>query len=153
MSCIVGHLLLLKHLFNVAGQHNTIMVPKSWLFLQLSHIIIRELYLIFRDVEVLNSFCQTILKDIKDKFTEIFPIVYDEAQSHTTYLPETFPSVQLNKDRARPFFSIVVRVSTFNQFGRIDTSDELLELATRIFPLEEKRFAEFNLFQFLQLVS
>ncbi|POG62977.1 hypothetical protein GLOIN_2v1485037 [Rhizophagus irregularis DAOM 181602=DAOM 197198] len=46
-----------------------------------------------------------------------------------------------------------LHVSTFNQFGRIDTSGELLELATRIFPLEEKRFAEFNLFQFLQLVS
>ncbi|CAG8482104.1 6522_t:CDS:2 [Rhizophagus irregularis] len=46
-----------------------------------------------------------------------------------------------------------LHVSTFNQFGRIDTSGELLELATRIFPLEEKRFAEFNLFQFLQLLN
>ncbi|CAB5388388.1 unnamed protein product [Rhizophagus irregularis] len=46
-----------------------------------------------------------------------------------------------------------LHVSTFNQFGRIDTSGELLELATRMFPLEEKRFAEFNLFQFLQLLN
>ena len=34
--------------------------------------------------------------------------------------------------------SIIYSVPTFNQFGRIETSDELLELARRIFPLEEK---------------
>ncbi|PKC13645.1 hypothetical protein RhiirA5_496000 [Rhizophagus irregularis] len=83
----------------------------------------QELYLIFRDVEGLNSFCQTILKDIKDKFTEIFPIVYDEAQSHTTYLPETFHSVQLNKDRARPFFSIVVRCLSTLSYSFIGAFD------------------------------
>jgi hypothetical protein len=53
ISCVVGRLLLLQHLFDIAEKHNTTMVPKSWLFLQLNHTIFRDLRSIFRDVEVL----------------------------------------------------------------------------------------------------
>ncbi|GBC28993.2 hypothetical protein GLOIN_2v811172 [Rhizophagus irregularis DAOM 181602=DAOM 197198] len=81
MSCIVGRLLLLKHLFKRA-----IFNISRW-----------------------GRSCETILMDIRNEFTKFFPIVYDEAQFHTTYLPQTFPSVHYYKDRSRPFFSVVVR--------------------------------------------
>ena len=35
-------------------------------------------------------------------------------------------------------FSIIYSIPTFTQFGRIETSDELFKLATRILPLKEK---------------
>jgi hypothetical protein len=112
MSCIVGRLFLLQHLFGVAEKHDIIMAPKSWLILQLNHTIIRELGSIFRkvtDLANIRLFCSTIMENIKKNFTAIFPIVYDEAQFHTIYLPATFPSAQLGQERVRPFFSVVVR--------------------------------------------
>ncbi|RGB41977.1 hypothetical protein C1646_253918 [Rhizophagus diaphanus] len=113
ISCVVGRLLLLQHLFDVAEEHNATMVPKSWLFLQLDHIIFRDLRLIFRDVTDLESVncCSLIIKGLNDRgiLKEIFPVVYDEAQAHTAYLPATFPSAKLNQDGVRAFFSVVVR--------------------------------------------
>ena len=113
ISCVVGRLLLLQHLFDVAKKHNATMAPRSWLFLQLGHILLIDLQLIFKNVSAHESvnYCSHILENLKVRglLKEIFPVVYDEAQAHTAYLPETFPSAKLEEDRVRAFFSVVVQ--------------------------------------------
>ncbi|CAI2188787.1 18256_t:CDS:2 [Funneliformis geosporum] len=180
-SCITGRLFLLNHLFCMAKERDCAMEPKSWLIFQLNHRLISELSIRFRescDVIHLKEYCLNTMADINKKLSSnIFPVIYDEAQIHTSCLANKFPSYN-NKSIMRPFFTVTVKimstlrtvcvdvvvcitgsglslleakdlatsnvakegslVPTFNQFGQINTSEEILKLTRSILPLEEK---------------
>ncbi|PKK60954.1 hypothetical protein RhiirC2_718750 [Rhizophagus irregularis] len=156
------------------------MEPKSWLIFQLSHQLINLLPVKFRDIvdeEALKEYRLNIIKSIDNKIKTIFPIIYDEAQYHTSYLSNTFLSYN-DKNKKRPLFTIIMKIFSdlssifpkaivcitgsglslmeakdlaisnvaktetaipiFKNFGQIQTSEEILELARNIFPLEDK---------------
>ncbi|GBB89934.1 hypothetical protein RclHR1_01680005 [Rhizophagus clarus] len=48
------------------------------------------------------------MKSINGKVENIFPIIYDEAQYHTSYLPNTFPTYN-DGDKKRPLFTVVIK--------------------------------------------
>jgi hypothetical protein len=113
-SCIAGRLSLLKYLFCMAKERNSTMEPKSWLTFQLSNRLISELSIIFRkcDATHLKKHCLSIMEDINSNLKgNIFPIIYDEAQSHTSCLVNKFPSYN-DKNVMRPFFTVAVKTMT-----------------------------------------
>ncbi|EXX50786.1 uncharacterized protein OCT59_027880 [Rhizophagus irregularis] len=156
------------------------MEPKSWLIFQLSHQLINLLPVKFRDIEdeeALKGYRLNIIRSIDNKIKNIFPIIYDEAQYHTSYLSNTFLCYN-DKNKKKPLFTIITKIFSdlsltfpkaivcitgsglslmeakdlklskvaktetaipiFKNFGQIQTSEEILELARNIFPLEDK---------------
>ncbi|POG58411.1 hypothetical protein GLOIN_2v1790439 [Rhizophagus irregularis DAOM 181602=DAOM 197198] len=88
------------------------MEPKSWLIFQLSHQLINLLPVKFRDIvdeEALKEYRLNIIKSIDNKIKNIFPIIYDEAQYHTSYLSNTFLSYN-DKNKKRPLFTIIMKI-------------------------------------------
>ncbi|CAB4417403.1 unnamed protein product [Rhizophagus irregularis] len=175
-SCITARLVLLNHLLEMAEKLKCEMEPKSWLIFQLSHRLINLLPVKFRDIvdeEALKEYRLNIIKSIDNKIKNIFPIIYDEAQYHTSYLLS-----YNDKNKKKPLFTIITKIFSdltltflkaivcitgtglslmeakdpklskvaktetaipiFKNFGQIQTSEEILELARNIFPLEDK---------------
>ncbi|CAG8481825.1 3837_t:CDS:2 [Ambispora gerdemannii] len=83
-SCITARLVLLHYLLNEAKQYNTVMAPKK----------------------ILKDHGFNMMEDIKAQIrNEYLPIIYDEAQIHTTFLANTF---LFHNIKIMPFFSMVV---------------------------------------------
>ena len=111
-SCVTARLVLLNHLLEMAEKLKCVMEPKSWLIFQLSHQLVNLLPVKFRDMvdeEALKEYRLNITKSIDNKVKNFFPIIYDEAQYHTSYLSDAFTSYN-NKTEKRPLFTIVIRI-------------------------------------------